>query len=142
MRFFLSIPLSALALCALPHLAQAAAPASGTRLAAAAPSTPAENPALTKIARAEIDAWESGKLDRSKYTDQANKQITDDIVTRASKLMGPLGAPTSFKYVGHAQQSGLDLTNYEAVFPQVTLIESIALDASGKIAFIGFAPKQ
>lgn len=126
---------------ALPALAQPKPAPSGSP-AAAATAVPAENPAITKIARGEIDAWETGKIDRSKYGDEANKHITDDLIARVSKQLAPLGAPTSFKYVGHAQQFGLDLTNYEAVFPQVTLIESIALDANGKIGFIYFVPKQ
>ena len=136
---FLLIAAAAAVLSAAPALAQT--PAS-TSPAPAAASIPAENPAVTKIARAEIDAWESGKVDRTRYTDEANKHITTDLVTNVSKQMAPLGAPTSFKYVGHAQQFGMDLTNYEAAFPQITLTESIALDPNGKISFIYFVPKQ
>ena len=105
-------------------------------------SAPPEDPAVTQVARAELDAWQSGKVDRSKYSADAQKHITNDLVANIAKQMGPLGAPTSFKYVGHAQQYGMDLTQYEAVFPQITLTESISIDPTGKIVFIYFTPKQ
>jgi len=138
-RLFLliAIAMSAMSLGVLPAQVLAATPTP-----APAASVPPENPAVTQIARAELDAWESGKVDRAKYSDEANKHITTDLVANVSKQMAPLGTPTSFKYVGHVSQYGLDLTQYEAVFPQITLTESISVDANGKIVFIYFTPKQ
>jgi len=129
------IAVCAMSLGVVPAVARAASPAP-------AASMPPENPSVTQIARAEIDAWESGKVDRAKYSAEANQHITNDLITNVSKQMAPLGPPTSFKYVGHTTQFGLDLTQYEAVFPQITLTESIAVDPAGKIAFIYFSPKQ
>ncbi|MBV9973485.1 MAG: hypothetical protein JO135_09130 [Candidatus Eremiobacteraeota bacterium] len=139
MRFLILtlIAVCAMSLGTVPAPVRAASP---TPVPAA--SMPPENPSVTQIARAEIDAWESGKVDRSKYSAEANQHITNDLITNVSKQMAPLGPPTSFKYVGHATQFGLDLTQYEAVFPQITLTESIAVDPAGKIAFIYFSPKQ
>jgi len=120
--------------------------------ASAASASPApENPAVTKLARGEVDAWIAGKLDRTHYSTTTNAQLPDTLVTKLSGMLAPLGKVTHFAYSGTAQMSGIAVTQYTLTFENAVampngatvrdFLESIALDQDGKITLIYFSPK-
>lgn len=147
MRFLAVLALAGLvvALPAAPGLAQTPAPI-------ASPAAPAlENAALTKLARIELDAFLSGKVDRTHYTAQANTQLTDAIVTQVSGIFAPAGKVTSFGYAGPGTFQGMPVVKYAVGFEKAIalpnggstkdFVESIAWDKDGKVTFIFFSPK-
>ncbi len=148
MRLFLLIFVAA-ALMPVAAFAQVASPAP----AAAAPA--AENATLTTLARAQIDAFRAGKIDRSQYTSEANAHITDTLVTQVAQLLARGGNIKSFAYSGTAVQSGVQVAQYAVTFDKpvavpempslpttANWVESISTDKTGKIAYLLFAPKM
>jgi hypothetical protein len=110
-----------------------------------------ENPNLTNLARAQIDVFRTGKINRSQYGPQLNSVLTDTVVTQWSQLLALSGAVTSFTYAGSTNISGLPVTQYVVTFQHpISLsngpstnqwIEQIAIDQTGKIVYLSFAPK-
>jgi len=132
--------------CAVPAAAQSPAPAS---------SPAVENPTVTTLARAQVEAFRAGKIDRTQYTADANTHLTDTLVSQVSQVLARGGAVRAFSYSGNSQQSGIAVAQYAVTFdkpiaipemPQLPTtadwLESIATDASGKISFLLFAPKM
>ena len=127
------------------HTASPRSPANGST------SVAGENPDLTKLARAQIDIFRTGKIDRSMYGQQLNAALTDTIVTQWSRLLAVSGNVTAFNYAGATNLSGLPVAQYNVTFehpiqpPNMTStnqwIESIAVDQSGKVIYLTFAPK-
>ena len=142
----LAFCISAAAALAGPSSAASPAPA-----ASAAASPVPENPALTKLARGEVDAWTAGKIDRTHYSAQANTQLPDALVTKVSGYLVPLGKVKAFAYSGVTTINGLAVTQYAMTFENAAtlpngatikdFLESIAVDKDGKITFIYFSPK-
>lgn len=147
MRILFTAGLLALAgaVSSTPALAQSLAPAPS----AAAQAT--EDVVATKSARTELDAFLSGKIDRTHYAAQANAQLTDAIVTRVSGLLAPAGRVTAFAYQGAGDFQGVPASKYAITFERALplpnggsskdFIESIAWDKDGKVTLIFFAPK-
>ncbi|MBV9148557.1 MAG: hypothetical protein JO024_01725 [Candidatus Eremiobacteraeota bacterium] len=147
--FSITTAIAAALISGTPALAQTApAPSAAT-------STAAENPTTTALARAQIDAFRAGKIDRTQYNADANAHITDALVGQVAQLLGRGGAIKTFAYSGNAVQSGVQVTQYAVTFerpvavPEMpTLpttadwIESIATDKDGKISYLLFAPKM
>ena len=150
MRFYSFLSMAAVvaaSLCATPALAQQQ-PSAPTTAAA-------ENPTMTTLARAQIEAFRAGKIDRSAYTSEASAHITDVLVSQVSQLLNRGGPVKTFAYSGNVLQSGVQVAQYNVTFdhpiatPEMpTLpttanwVESIATDQSGKISYLLFAPKM
>lgn len=119
-----------------------------------APTTvvPDENPAITNLARAQIEIFRTGKIDRTQYGANINAVLTDTILTQWSKILAISGAVTSFSYVGSVHVIGLPVSQYVVTFEHAIAvpgqpvtnqwIESIATDQNGKIVYLLFQPKQ
>ena len=146
--FLISTAVAAALLSGVPALAQ-------TTPAPSAPSTTAENPTTTALARAQIDAFRAGKIDRTQYNADANAHITDTLVGQVSQVLGRGGSIKTFAYSGNALQGGVQVAQYVVTFERpITVpemptlpttadwIESIATDSSGKISYLLFAPKM
>lgn len=157
MRLFSVIPAFALAVSflALPALAQRPSPAPSASPLPASATAAAENPTLTVLARAQVDAYRAGKIDRAQYTPEANAHITDAIVTQVSQLLARGGAVKSFTYADNILQAGVQISRYAVVFERPILVPemptlpttdqwvaSISTDKDGKISYLLFAPKQ
>ena len=147
--FFITTAIAAALISTMPALAQTTpAPSNAT-------STAAENPTTTALARAQLDAFRAGKIDRTQYNSDANTHITDTLVGQVAQVLGRGGAVKTFAYSGNALQGGVQVTQYAVTFERpVTVpempnlpttadwIESIATDSSGKISYLLFAPKM
>ncbi len=127
-------------------LAQSAAPAPT--------ATPSENPAHTAIAKAQLAAWTSGKIDTSDYGEQFKTLLTPSAVSQVGSLIASGGAATFDGYKGMAQQMGVTVETYGITFAKpISLpaqmgpttskwMEAIAFDSDGKIVFLRFFPQQ
>lgn len=118
------------------HVADAAFDAMHPDLASAnAKPASGEDPALTARAKTVWNQLASGVVDRSQFTDAANKIFTPELIAQASAQLKPLGQPTAFVYQGKEQAQGLTAYRYHLTFTSgVVLTLVMALDSYGKIA--------
>jgi len=134
----------------LATLAGAQAPPAFAQTGAA--TAGAENPAITSLARAQLDALRAGKVDRNQYTAAVNARFTDDEVSQAARLLTSGGSVKTFAYAGTAVEEGVHVSQYTVEFEHpisvpmmpttADWVESIATDKDGKISFIAFEPKK
>jgi hypothetical protein len=122
--------------------------AGGAQRALAAP-TPAPGPtlvaapedtAVTKIARAELDAWKGNNLDLTRYIAGAGQYFTADIRQKAATFLTGLGDVSAFTYAGKATQGDKWAYAYLIKGSKASGEELIHLGADGKIDFIYFIP--
>lgn len=153
MRFAATLSYAVLA-AALPVCAFAQTPSSPAPAASPVPAGAAaahEDPAVTKTARTELDAFLAGKIDRSHYAAGSAAQLTDAIVTRISDVLKSGGKVTSFGYLGPGTLQGMAVVQYAIGFDHAIalpngssskdFVEDLILDKAGKVAVIFFAPK-
>lgn len=134
--------------------AQSPTPAPSASPAATPAATPTENPAHTAIAKAELDAWLSGKVDVTKYGGQLKTMLTPSAVQQVGSVISSGGTATFDGYHGIAQQMGVTVETYGITFAKPISIpaqmgpttnkwqEALAFDSNDKIVFIRFYPVQ
>ncbi len=111
-----------------------------------------ENPSLDRLARAQIDIFRTGKIDRTQYGPELNAVFTDLTLTQWSQILAISGSVVSFSYLGSTSVSGLPVSQYSVTFehviplpgqaPTKQWIESIATDQLGRVVFLSFVPKH
>lgn len=100
-----------------------------------------ENPAVTKIAREQFEAWKSGKLDLTAYTSGAQVYFTADVKSQVKAALNSLGDLRSFTYDGsRPAQNGIYVETYRITGAKGSALELIHLDDAGRIDSIFFAP--
>lgn len=136
--------LSLFALCALLVCA------AGAQRALAAP-TPApsdglvaapEDSTVTKIARAELDAWTTGNLDLSYYAPTYSGYFTADIKQKVKGFLTGLGPIKAFTYLGKLTHGDQWAYAYLVTGAAGKANELIRLGTDGKINFIYFTEAQ
>ncbi len=122
-------------------LARAASGSSMTPSSPAAVLAPAA--AITAQARAQLDAWRSGKIDRTVYDAAANALVTAAVIAQVRTALSALGELKTFAYVRTVNHNGVTAYVYRftAAKPP-TLTETIGFDPDGKIAGILFQPEM
>jgi hypothetical protein len=110
-----------------------------------------ENPAITTLARAQLDAFRSGKIDRSQYTAVVNAHLTDADVSDIFHVLGGAGEVKTFAYAGTAIENGIRVWQYTVAFEHpisvpmmpttANWVESIATDKDGKVTYFSLSPK-
>jgi hypothetical protein len=119
---------------------QASAPPATAAPAATATLTPgpARSPAVVSAARAEFEAWQSGKIDASRYSAYARTQFTDATVAQVSQGLQTLGPIKTFTFVRQLTIQGMKVDVFRAACANGSFDELIAWDSAGKIPFIYF----
>lgn len=153
-------PLPAASLPAASHLqsgtnhANLASSPMSTAIASPLPAGPVtgESPTLSRLARAQIDIFRAGKIDRTQYGPELNAFFTDLTLTQWSQILAIIGSVVSFSYLGSTLVSGLPVSQYSVTFehaiavpgqaPTKQWIESIALDQPGRVVYLSFVPKH
>lgn len=101
-----------------------------------------EDPAVTKVARAQFLAWQLGKLDRSRYTDVLSQLITDDRIANSSQGLSKLGPLQRIEWVGLTGVEGLAPNNktylYHMVCGTGAVFMQFSLTPAGKISSMLF----
>ena len=148
---FLAFFTCALMAAAVPAAATAQTSPSSPAPAATGAAVPHEDPAVTKIARTELDAFLAGKIDRTHYIAGSQAQLTDAVVTRVSGLLAPGGKVSSFAYIGPGTLQGMAVVRYAVGFEHAIplsngasskdFVENLIVDQAGKVALIFFSPK-
>lgn len=115
-------------------------PPASTAPSAAPESSP--SPELTAKARAEFDAWENGKIDRSRYTTHANAQMTDALVAEVAARLKPSGEIKALTPLRETTAQGMQIHVYRVSCANGPALEElISWDSAGKIQLIYFRPE-
>jgi CubicO group peptidase (beta-lactamase class C family) len=70
-----------------------------------------------RTARAVFDELAAGRIDRSRFTPNANAYFTDQAVREIAESLKPLGAPRSFTLVGKRLRGGMTQEVYSLAYP-------------------------
>ena len=70
------------------------------------------------LARRILQGLQSGKLDRSEMTSNANAYFTEQAVADFAASLGPLGAPSEVKLIRSNDRGGMTFRFFEVKFPQ------------------------
>ena len=101
------------------------------------------DPKIEALAKSWLTQIQENKIDRTQLTEQASAQFTPELIKQVSDQLAPLGAPTTFTYLGSQVIQGMTLYKFRVVFgKQAALNEGLMLDAAGKVAGLQFAPAQ
>jgi hypothetical protein len=121
----------------------ASTPSPSAAATPAPPSGPTPAPRISAAARAEFEAWQTGKIDLNHYIPEARARFTDSTVKQiSSQYLQPLGAVTAFTYVRQMVVTGQTLFVFRATCANGSADELISWDSAGKVQFIYFRPAQ
>ncbi len=119
-----------------------AAPASTAPASAPVPTitaAPGEDPAQTARAKTTFAAWQSGKLDRSLYTDKVASGLPDSLVAQLGKTLSDYGAVREFVFIGKMPAGDDVVYDYAIVAQRGKPIDmTLALARDGKIDGVYF----
>ncbi|MDQ2871623.1 MAG: DUF3887 domain-containing protein [Candidatus Eremiobacteraeota bacterium] len=149
MRFAYAILICAAAVfgAALPGRSSSATPAPSASPIIGTPDAPTlpspkpapEDPKVTKIAVREFLAWQNGTVDRGRYSDEMNANISDDLLTKSSAGLAHLGAlqKTTFQGISIAGK-GYRFYTYLMTCANGTVRMQFGFDPKGKIGLLYF----
>jgi hypothetical protein len=132
----IALVLSTAIVLAQPVVAQNAAPAAA---ATAAPVQPSDSK-VTEQVRTEFKAWQTGKIDRTHYSSEANATFTDDAIAQIAEHLKPLGDIKSMLFTGSTTRLQNNVYNYRVVCEKGDVKVQLALDRTGKVSGISFRP--
>ena len=83
-------------------------------------------------------AWQGGDVDRNKYGDELNSQLTDDYLSGSERALAGLGGLQTATFRGTAKVKGIDLYYYRMVCEHGSIDMDFALQPDGKIGLLFF----
>jgi len=111
-----------------------------TAAPAATPTPLPDDPAVDKRAKAEFLAWQSGVLDKSRYTPALAAAATADVIGQVSPQLQSLGDLKSIAYTAAWLRDGFRQYQYLITCSKSPILMLYALDAQGKVAGVRFRP--
>jgi hypothetical protein len=109
-----------------PQIARQSAPAAVAR---------PEDPAVTALFRTTLSNLLAGKVDRTRFADQANAMLTDAVLAKTAAQLAPLGTIDNVVYRGTSIAGGEKRYDYAVTFHSgATFTWAFVLDADGKIS--------
>ena len=121
---------------ASPAPAEPAPPVEASPHAASTPSAE-----VAARARAEFDANRSGKIDRTRYTDEMNGIISAPALAQAAAQLKTLGTVKTFTQVRKVMKGPLTIYVFRIECEKPPPIEeSIAWNTAGKVEYLSFGP--
>ncbi|HEX5435590.1 MAG TPA: serine hydrolase domain-containing protein [Gemmatimonadaceae bacterium] len=104
--------------------------------------TPAagEDTVITTRAREWLHRLQTGDVDRSQLTPQANTAFTPAVLAQAKQQFSALGAPTAFQYAGKTVNGAYSQYRYRVTVASGAQQWLFTLDAHGKIAGLRLVP--
>jgi hypothetical protein len=104
--------------------------------------TPVADPAITKIARQQFVAWQSGVIDKSLYAPQLQAQLTDAKISDTSHALGQLGALTDTVFIGNWLNPNFPAGTHGYIYQMRCEVGNVylwmALGADGKVVTLFF----
>ncbi len=102
------------------------------------PKPATENPKIRKLAMQQFLAWQGGTVDRSRYSDDVNAQLSDDLLAASEKAVAALGALQTATFRGISSAKGIHVYVYTMLCEHGSIDMKFALQPDGKIALIFF----
>jgi len=103
-----------------------------------APKLVPEDPKIRKLAMQQFVAWQGGALDRSRYSDDVNAQLSDDVLDASEKALAALGALQTATFKGISTAKGIKVYVYTMTCEHGSIDMKFALQPDGKIALVFF----
>lgn len=101
---------------------------------------PTVKPAILALAEEWFHRFQTGNIDRSQLDAASNMELTAEAIRQQEAALSSLGKPVAFRYLGVDEVQGDKAYHFLITFNGPDrILESIALDESGKIAGIDFA---
>jgi hypothetical protein len=102
------------------------------------PKPAPENPKIRKLAMQQFLAWQRGTVDRGRYSDDVNAQLSDDLLAASEKAVAGLGALQTATFRGISSAKGIHVYVYTMLCEHGSIDMKFALQPDGKIALIFF----
>ncbi len=102
------------------------------------PKPAPEDPKIRKLAVQQFVAWQGGTVDRTRYSDDVNAQLSDDVLTASEKALAALGALQSATFRGVSLAKGIRVYVYTMTCEHGSIDMKFALQPDGKIALVFF----
>jgi hypothetical protein len=104
------------------------------------PPKPApDDPKIHKLAVQQFLAWQGGTVDRARYSDDVNAQLSDDLLDASEKAVAALGALQSATFRGISTgKGGVKVYVYTMLCEHASIDMDFALQPDGRIALIFF----
>jgi hypothetical protein len=134
--FATAAPLAVRAQQATPAASPSAAPESPPPIPSPKPAP--DDPQRHKLAVQQFLAWQQGQIDRSRYGDQVNAELTDEVLDRGTRTLANMGALQSAVFLGISHAKGADIYVYKMTCEHGSVDMDFALGPDGKIALIFF----
>jgi hypothetical protein len=98
------------------------------------------SPKIFALAKEWFHRFQTGNIDRSQLDAASNMELTAEAIRQQEAALSSLGKPVAFRYLGVDEVQGDKAYHFLITFNGPDrILESIALDESGKIAGIDFA---
>jgi hypothetical protein len=107
----------------------------------AAPDNPPENPLVTARVRQEFLDWQSGRIDRARYSPEAGGTYADAFIKLVQPDLAEIGAPQTVTYRTTSVLLGDFVYRYEISGNSGVISVLYSLDGRGKTDTIVFTPK-
>jgi hypothetical protein len=102
------------------------------------PKPAPEDPKIRKLAMQQFLAWQGGTVDRGRYSDDVNAQLSDDLLAASEKAVAGLGALQTATFRGISSAKGIHVYVYTMLCEHGSIDMKFALQPDGKIALIFF----
>jgi hypothetical protein len=117
---------------------ESSAPAENSPPPLPSPKPAPENPKIRKLAMQQFLAWQGGTVDRERYSDDVNAQLSDDLLDASEKAVAALGALQTATFRGISDAKGIKVYVYTMACAHGSIDMKFALQPDGKIALIFF----
>jgi hypothetical protein len=116
-----------------------AAPATGESPPPIPPPKPGpDDPQRHKLAVQQFLSWQNGQIDRTRYDDSVNSELSDDVLDSATRTLANMGGLQSAVYLGTSYARGASIFVYKMTCERGSVNMDFALDPDGKIGLIFF----
>jgi hypothetical protein len=102
------------------------------------PKPAPDEPKMHKLAVRQFLAFQGGTVDRSKYSDDVNAQLNDDLLTASEKALAALGALQTVNFRGISRTKNINVYIYRMSCEHGSIDMEFALQPDGKIAVLLF----
>jgi len=93
---------------------------------------------MRKLALQQFVAWQGGTVDRTRYSDDVNAQLSDDVLDASEKALAALGALQSATFKGISAAKSIRVYVYTMTCEHGSIDMKFALQPDGKIALVFF----
>ncbi len=102
------------------------------------PKPAPDEPKMHKLAVQQFLAWQGGSLDRGRYSDDVNAQLSNETLDASEKTLAALGALQNATFRGISRAKSINVYVYRMICEHGSIDMEFALQPDGKIALLFF----